>query len=177
MTLLWLQLAPARLWCPHWSRELHGLLGLPREGLWGAERMGWLPPPQCRACGTRSQESGSLLGQLLSGQSPFRARQGTCCGYAGLGEDCLDQGASWLEKRRRWRSDSEGPASRFATELMGSSWEAGPWWPWGTLSVSWKGSLLGCRREQHTESPVPAGWGRWGGPARSSALHGGAHRL
>ena len=62
--------------------------------------MGWLPPRQCRACGTRSQKSGSLLGQPLSGQSPFRARQGTCCGYAGLGEDSLDRGASWLEKRK-----------------------------------------------------------------------------
>lgn len=102
-------------------------LGPSGEGSWGAERMGWLPPPQCGVWGTRSQESGRLLGQALSGQSPFRARQGTCCGYAGLGEDCPDWGAPWLERRRRWEGDSEGPASRSATKLMGSSREAGPW--------------------------------------------------
>lgn len=38
------------------------------------------------------------------------------------------------------------------------------------------GVTVGLQRK-NTESPRPVGWGRWGGPARSSALHAGAYLL
>lgn len=89
------------------------------------------------------------------GRAPSGPGRALVVGMQGWVGTVLTRGAPWLEEKEAV-GVILGSSFKVCHGADGGSREAGPWWPWGTLPVSWEGSLLGCRGRTTHRGPMPA---------------------